>query len=85
MLRLPVCLPVYLSVRLCLPLFLSTLLLFLSILQAAPNKKTSTMGIFLAAALAGHPIHVLVKLLVRHLRPREEEPARRAVLQAILG
>ena len=42
----------------------------------AGTCERSLLVIFLAPALARHPVDVLVKLLVRHLWPREEKPAR---------
>ena len=34
----------------------------------------SILVIFLASALSRYPVHILVKLLVRHLGPGEEKP-----------
>ena len=40
----------------------------------ANTCEDNLLVIFLASALARNPVHILVKLLVRHLGPREEKP-----------
>ena len=40
----------------------------------ANTCERNLLVIFLASALARNPVHILVKLLVRHLGPREEKP-----------
>jgi len=49
------------------------------------TRANKRLIIFLAAALTSNAVHVSIELLVGHLRPGEEEPAGRTVLQAILG
>ena len=51
----------------------------------ANTCERNLLVIFLASALARNPVHILVKLLVRHLGPREEEPCQAITCMHVYG